>query len=272
MKKNIWIGTVLVLVGGLLFSGSAYNPRIIAGKYFFNRGNSYYSGGKHNLEKAEKFFKYSLSIGSDHSYAHYQLARIYLVRNDLEKAKAEIDQELKYHPENKRSFYVRGLIDGYLKNYAEAQDDFKKFIDYAPNEWAGYMDLSWVYLSDGKFQEAADASGKGLEKYPENVWLLSNYGLAEYKLKNFEEAKKFLERGKELAKNLTVEDWKKAYPGNDPAGAERGVDDIKGAISYNLALAYKNSGDMKKYIQEVDYYSSLYPSGDPRRNKIYDSL
>jgi len=134
------------------------------------------------------------------------------------------------------------------------------------------MDLCWVYINNGKYQEAVDTTTEGLKSNPDQVWLLSNEGLALYKLKNFEEAKGVLEKDKESAKKITPEDWKVAYPGNDPAGAEEGVRDVKAAISYNLALVYKNLNETGKYLDEVDYYRSLFPAGDPKIEKIYDTL
>ncbi len=238
--------------------------------YFFQKGNYYFNGGEYNLEKAEKYYNAALLAYPKMSYAHYQKARIYLVTNKTEEAKKEIDKELAVHPENKRSFYVRGLINGYLKDYPEAENDFKQFIRYAPNEWAGYMDLSWIYIADDKFQEAADVSQKGLQKFPENPWLLSNNGLALYKLGKYEEAKRSLLKGKDLAQKVTPEDWKKTYPGNNPLGAESGIKDLKAAISYNLALTCKKLGDAKGLLEEYGYYTSLFSPNDPRKEKIYE--
>lgn len=262
----------LLCISILFFWKNPENPRIILADYLANKGNLYFTGNNYNIEKAERYFKYSLYFDPQVTLAHYQLARIYFTQNDFSNAKKEIDLELKNHPENKRSFYVRGLIDGYSKNYAEAENDFQQFIAFAPDEWPGYMDLSWVYINDQKFQEALDIDNKGLAEFPNQVWLLSNKGLALYKLKNYQDAEGVLERAKELAKNLTPDDWKTAYPGNDPSGAVNGVLDIRGAISYNLALVYKNLNKSDKYIAEVDYYQSLFPPGDTRINKIYDSL
>ena len=262
---------LLIIVVAILIPGGKKSLRYRIGMNLADRGNVFYSQ-KYDLAKAQKYFYWSLRIDPQLPYVHYQLARTYLVQSDLGKAKGEIDLELKYHPENKRAFYVRGLIDGYAKNYSEAQNDFRQFIAYAPKEWAGYMDLSWVYINDQKYQEALETDNRGLAMYPDHIWLLSNKGLALYKLGRLEEAKVILEKDQELAKNLTADDWKRAYPGNNPAGAENGVLDIRGVIAYNLALTYNNLNDAEKYLQEVSEYQSLFPLGDVRRDKIHDSI
>lgn len=202
------------------------------------KGNYYFNGGDYNLEKAENLYKTALKINGNNWTARYQLARIDLINSRFANGVSEIDKALAIDPENKRAFYVRGLLDGYAGNYSEAEKDFQNFIAWSPNEWAGYMDLSWVYINSQKYDEAVAISGNGLVLFPDNVWLMANKGLAEYKLGRYDEAKNNLENAKKLAEDLTPEDWKRAYPGNDSGGAEKGVEEIQTAIDYNLNLVY----------------------------------
>lgn len=268
-NRNILIIFLAVFI---LFILGQEELRKIGSQKFFQEGNYYFNGGEYDLKKAEKYYDTALLVYPETSYAHYQKARIYLVTNRIEEAKKEIDKELAIHLENKRSFYVRGLIDGYLKNYPEAENDFRQFIQHAPDEWAGYMDLSWIYIANNKFQEAADISQDGLIKFPENPWLYSNNGLALYKLGNYDEAKNKLLKGKNLAEKVTSDDWRMAYPGNDPSGAEDGIRDLKAAISYNLALTYNKLRDTDNFFAEAQYYQSLFAPNDARRDKIFDAL
>lgn len=252
-KKRIllWTVGVLVLVGIFLSS------RLWWANFFFQKGQYYYNGGTFDLKQARKYYDWSLIINSTQPYAHYQLARIDLVEGNVEAGLQEIDKELKVNPQNNKVYYVKGLLDNYGKRYSQAQQDFQKYIELAPEGWAGYVDLSWSYLSDGKYEEAIDTTIKGFEKYPQNCWLYSNQGLAYYKMGDYEKAKNSLEQAKKYAADLTPEDWRKAYPGNDAAKAEQGVSEIKAAISYNLSLAYKNLGQVEDYLLENREYQNL---------------
>lgn len=209
-------------------------------------GNYYFNGGEYNLNKAEKFYKKALKFDDKNWYAYYQLARIDFVKNRFYSGIINIDRALAIDPENKRSYYVRGLLNGYRGNYDEAEKDFQNFIAWHSNEWAGYADLSWIYINDGKYEEAILTASNALSIFPENVWLYANKGLAQYKLGRYDEAKADLETAKKLAEKINSNDWKRAYPGNNPADAEKGVEEIKTAINYNLKLTYRMVGDENK--------------------------
>lgn len=227
---------------------------------FFSKGSYYFNGGEYDTQKAKRFYQASLFFDSKLPKAHYQLARIYLVDGKFDVALSEINKELELYPDFKRSYYVKGLIDGYAKNYDDAVDDYDRFIEWAPREWAGYMDLSWIYLSAEKYQEAFETTERGLAYFPDNVWLNSNEGLALYKLGRYQEAKDQLWLSKKIAEKLTEDDWKTAYPGNDPANSGEGLKGMKAAISYNLSLAYAKLGEKDNFYGEYSEYSKLYPS------------
>ena len=101
--------------------------------------------------KLEQSYQKAIAIKPDIFWCHYQLARIYFMKGDFNKALEEIDKELKAHPENLRSLYVRGLIFGYRGDFVAAEKDFNHFINWAPKEWAGYNDLAWVLDKQGKY-------------------------------------------------------------------------------------------------------------------------
>lgn len=225
---------VVFLAGIFLFGGKAQG--LVSGKLMV-KGNHYFNGGAYDLDKAAKFYKVAAFVDRDASYPHYQLARVLFMKTNYKEALAEIDRALVLNPENKRAWYIRGLINGYDGDFETAAEDFQNFIAWAPKEWAGYNDLAWAYYEDEKYQEAAEAAAKGLEVTPLNAWLLNGLGVSLQALGKNDEAKVALDQSAELARNMTVTDWKRAYPGNDVQTADWDLAQFKTDVNYNLNLA-----------------------------------
>ncbi|MDP3948798.1 MAG: hypothetical protein Q8Q17_02515 [bacterium] len=203
-------------------------------------GNYYFNGGAYNLEKAERAFQRAVKIEPGILWGHYQLARIYFVKGDSVKAIEEINKELKANPENLRSLYVRGLIFGYMENFAGAEEDFRRFTLWAPKEWAGYNDLAWILASERKYQEVKtviESAMKEVPKADKNPWLWNSLGVAQLNLKENKKAQISFEKANKLLGVITLEEWRKAYPGNDPAVAESGLRAFQEAVDENLRRA-----------------------------------
>jgi len=210
------------------------------GNYYFN---GVIGGGEYNLDIAEKAYQKAVSINPRILWGHYQLSRIAFVKGDYEQALAEIMKELKANPENLRSLYVRGLIYGYrgqAGDLAKAEADFRRFTFWAPSEWAGYNDLAWILSKQGKYKEAKEAITAAFREIREsenNPWFWNALGVAELNLKKYPSAADSFKKAKELAEKLTLEEWRRAYPGNNPASAESGLFAFRKAISENLRRA-----------------------------------
>ena len=203
-------------------------------------GSYYFNGGAYNLAKAKKAYEKALKSDPNPLWANYQLARIYFVEGDSLKALEYINKELDFYPENLRSLYVRGLIYGYRGqdlDLEKAEADFKRFTLWAPKEWAGYNDLAWVLSKNGKYKEAKEAISAAFREISEsenNPWLWNGLGVAELNLQNYSEARRAFEKAKDLASNLTLNDWQRSYPGNDPITYKQGLEDFHAAIEENL--------------------------------------
>ena len=206
-------------------------------------GNYYFGRGGYDLERAERGYQKALRAQPGILWGHYQLARIHFVRGDYEKALEEISGELAANPQNLRSLYVRGLIYGYRsypEDLAKAEEDFRRFTQWAPKEWAGYNDLAWILAKESKHKEAKQAIETAFRQVPEadrNPWLWNSLGVAELNLRAYSEAKRSFEKAKALAEKLSVRDWRSSYPGNDPASAEAGLAAFRAAIEENLKRA-----------------------------------
>ena len=216
-------------------------------------GNRYFGNGAYDLKIAERAYRKAVKINPKILWGHYQLARILFVnpvtassngvKGNYDGAIAEINKELETNPENLRSLYVRGLIYGYRNQTGDlerAADDFRRFTAWAPSEWAGYNDLAWILSKNGKYKEAKEATVRAFQNAEgagENPWLWNSQGVAELNLGEYKNAIKSFEKAKMLAEKLALEDWRKSYPGNDPASAGAGLNQFKETLDKNLKRA-----------------------------------
>ncbi|HUY62479.1 MAG TPA: tetratricopeptide repeat protein [Candidatus Paceibacterota bacterium] len=206
----------------------------------FDVGSYAFGLGAYDLPLAEHAFRRVVAIDPSMLWGHYELARILLVENRLPEAEAAADGELSYHPDNFRTYYVRGLIRAYRGDLAGAESDFTTFVSWAPTEWAGYNDLAWVLGQEGKYAEAKTLLERGVTMATggeENPWLWNNLGVQELNLNEFAVAANAFERAQTLAAGLTEASWVAAYPGNDPAMSAAGIKSFQDAIAVNLARA-----------------------------------
>ncbi len=209
-------------------------------------GNYYFGGQKYDLTIAERAYQKAVAIEPGILWGHYQLARINFMRREYEDALKEIALELEHNPENLRSLYVRGLVYAFRElagDLGRAEDDFRRFTDWAPKEWAGYNDLAWILSKAGKYREAKatiESAFREVLNANENPWLWNGLGAAELNLGNYREAATAFTRAQELAQGLSAAVWHQAYPGNDPTDAESGITAFRAAITTNLSRAVDN--------------------------------
>ena len=137
---------------------------------------------------------------------------------------------------------MRGLTYGYMKRFEEAETDFLKIIEWHkdkpldPKEWALYVDLSWIYFQQGKYEDMKSLIKEGIKVFPDNPWVLNMYGLALLNTGSGKESKPIFEEALAESQKLTEEDWLNAYPGNDPRIAREGLNEMITAIERNLEL------------------------------------
>lgn len=171
--------------------------------------------------------------------AWHQYARIAFLRGDFQLALHRINKQFEMRgDELMASYYIRGLILGYAGRYKEAESDFEKFLEWDPTNWAANNDLAWIYFSQGKFKETEERAAIGLAHNQANPWLLVMHAMALYNLGDAAQALEELSRAKREAAMLTEEEWIRAYPGNDPRIAGKGLAEFKATIEKNLALVH----------------------------------
>ena len=233
--KTVWTVSHTPMLA-LVFNYDAMQALEI-GNYYFNA----YGDGVYDLAKAQKYFYVALDIDPEVPDAWHQLARIDFLNGDFEDALQKINTQIAVHGDTfMASYYIRGLIYGYMKLYDEAEKDFLTFLTWDTRNWAAYNDLAWVYFSRGNYERSLWAAKQGYAVDPDNALVLNMYGLSLMNLGRGEEAIPFLEKALAEAKKLSEADWHKAYPGNDPSVAKTGLEEVVKSITYNLDLAVSN--------------------------------
>lgn len=239
-----------IAVAGILFSGVfsiqfgyfqerielALNP---SADRAFEYGVRHFSPGVHSaeydLDHAAYFLKQAVAIDPEHAQANQQLARVKFIRGDFHGAIANINQAITLQGDRSPSaYYIRGLIRGFQAHYESAAEDFAHYVRLNPSIWAGYNDLAWVLMKSDDYERALDVLSVGLEKFPENAWLLNSYAIALYETGDTAGAQAAALLARDAVEKLTPQDWSTANPGNDPRIAGEGLETFRNATLSNL--------------------------------------
>ncbi|MSU73911.1 hypothetical protein EXS56_02095 [Candidatus Kaiserbacteria bacterium] len=189
----------------------------------------------YDIARAEYFFGKAADIDSTIPYLHHELARIAFLKGDFETAMALIDYQIQRTGDAEpSSYYIRALIEGYKGEYAASARDYEYFLRFRPTNWAATNDYAWVLLKAGRATEAAKATARALEWFPENPWLLNTNATALYEMKEYAAALQAAQKASVAVAKLSQDDWLRAYPGNDPRIADEGIESFKKAIQDNI--------------------------------------
>lgn len=211
----------------------------------YNCGERHFSEGTtstYDLARAEYFFKQAAARDPQLPYVYHELARIAFLRGEYATALGLINIQIAHQGDKTpNSYYVRGLIEGYMGEYSQAVDDYKYFLKFDPQDWAGINDCAWVLLKDKRPLEAAAMTEDALRIYPKNPWLLSTSATALWQLGIKSLARERIQKASDAVSTLTDDEWSHAYPGNDPEIAGAGVRAFKKAVAANLVMMTASS-------------------------------
>ncbi len=205
-------------------------------------GNHFFGGNQklYNINIAEYIYKDALHYDNINNtpspYAHHQLSRVYFVKGELVRALEEINQELYYYPDHYKSHYIKGLILGFMNREKEGVEEFSLFLKTQPNSWAAHNDKAWLQWRDGDTGGALATIREVGKGYTTNPWIANTFGVMLYNNKQYKEALVVLNRGKVLADRMTLSDWNKGYPGNDPRIYAQGLEEMRASFNKNIEL------------------------------------
>ncbi len=232
---GLWTPTVRFVVDAYEDAMFRFSPSAGRAYEYGNRHFSAKKSSEYDIDRAELFFKRALALDPQIPYLHHQLARIAFLRGDFRNAMWHINKEIDINRSpSASSYYVRGLIEGYMKDYAESARDYERYLESDPHNWAALNDYAWVLLKAERFQDAVVATEKGLVDFPENPWLLNSRATGLYELGRYDEALVEVQKAQVAVSKLSESQWLTAYPGNDPRIAGQGIDAFKKAVEDNI--------------------------------------
>lgn len=193
-------------------------------------------GGTYDLRLAEKLLKEALANDPRAPLANYFLARIAFLERRTYDALRYTEKEQEISTDFWRLHYLRGLVYGYSGQYPKAEREFRTYLDHYQDGWAGYVDLSWIYFRQGKYQEMKELL-EPVVRRKKNAWLMNAYGVALLNTGEAEGARKALLEAEEFVARMTPELWGEAYNGNDPRVYATGLASMRQVIETNLDIA-----------------------------------
>ena len=147
---------------------------------------------KFQLNRAEEYILKAISI-SPNKYFFENLAKVYLEKEDSEKAVELYTELLKVTPDN--FDYLFNMASAYkrAKNTEKAIECYKKAVKVNPKSPDAYFNLGNIYDYEGDTEESIKYYKKALELMPDD--LETNYftGLAYFKNRDYKNGLKFFE-------------------------------------------------------------------------------
>lgn len=203
------------------------------GERHFNARNPH----EYDIARAANFFYEAEKLDPSLLYVHHELARVYFLRGDFGDALMQIDTQIAEHGDKTpNSYYVRGLIEGYMGDYADSAKDYEHFLKFDPHDWAGINDYAWVLLKAERAKDAEAATAEGLKYFPSNPWLLNTNAIALYESGRMKKALAPAQAAVAAGAKLTEAEWLHAYPGNDPQIAGAGIAAFRAAAQANVHM------------------------------------
>lgn len=201
---------------------------------------------QYDLDRAEYFFN-KAAADPALPYVYHQLARVSFLKGDFTKALAQINLQISLHgTSTPSSYYVRGLIEGFMGRYDASERDYAIYIKTDPTNWAATNDYAWVLLKADRPKDALTAIDKILPLWPESPWLLNSKATALFELGRLREAREAAMAASRAVIKISERDWMQAYPGNDPLIAAEGIQAFQKAVLENMhtiSLALEKRGN-----------------------------
>lgn len=257
----IAVSAIAVIAGVYLARPSIFRGAYEEGRYLLapSAERAYAYGTQHfnaveadeyDIDTAERYFRRAATLDDAYPGVHHQLARIAFLRADFPAGLGHINREIEeYGDANPNAYYIRALILGYMGQYLEAAADYETYFRIEPANWAGINDYAWVLLKADLPEGALGATEWGLDKWPDNPWLLHNKAIALYELGRFQQAAQTAQAAAAAVETVTPDVWLMAYPGNDPRVAEEGVRTFKKAVADNQAQIRQRLDEMPPAIE-----------------------
>lgn len=107
---------------------------------------------------------------------HYQLARVYLAKNDMVNAKEMATKELEMNPNLDAAHFIMGEVFRLNKDYREAVVKYEKAISLNPKSVDALMAMGWIRLNQNYANESIELFSRALKEDPANPLIHKQMG------------------------------------------------------------------------------------------------
>ncbi|MHC5747568.1 MAG: protein kinase domain-containing protein [Nostoc sp.] len=204
-------------------------------KYLLSQGEK--AEAANNFQTAQEFFDSAIKINSQARYtiSQFYFEKGLRSTKSLELAKRYYELAIKYNDTNVESYNNLGVVCKQLQDYQCVIDSYEKAFKLTSDNWEGHYglgtyydermkydlaeqqyqlaikinrqaiiainNLSRVKILQGDYNTAISLAQEGLQKTTNSRWqavLYKNLGWAKFEQKKYSEAKRYLEKAKEL--------------------------------------------------------------------------
>lgn len=150
-------------------------------------------------------------VARDHSnppaILHYLRGMIYLNRDELDHASAQLSRAIEIDPDHETYYYYRAVSFHRLDQFEKAESDLKKAIQLNP-EWSNALNyLGYLYAEKSvHLQEAEQMIQKAVQSAPTNAAYQDSLGWLYYKKKEYEKARYHLNLASLLSEEQKTRD------------------------------------------------------------------
>jgi tetratricopeptide (TPR) repeat protein len=142
----------------------------------------------HLLRDADRDVHEARSIHPEDRKALYAEARVKMDLQDMPSAERDMRAYLKARPEDATAHYGLGRILQITQRSDAAKAEFERSIALAPNQAESYYQIGQMALDHGDYAEAQQQCRKALEHDPKHGGALAALGIAEFRLKQYQQA------------------------------------------------------------------------------------
>ena len=219
-----------------------------------------------NIQDALAAYNKAFKLDPNNLDALQKRIGINLWLGQVEPARKDLDQFLKFSPKSPAAYYLRALFDMHTKKYPEALDNLQEVFRIAPNYQPALLAYATVSYGLGHYEQSINSAGKVLGAVPSNLMAAKILAGSLLKTGDANGALKilapFLSRYPDDARLLAiagetylqVKDYNKAMGYLDRASE---LDPKNAAVKTSLAAGHLAEGESDKALTDLELAASL---------------
>jgi Flp pilus assembly protein TadD len=170
-----------------------------------------------------------------------------LAKRDTDHAIVHLKKAVELAPAFSEALNSLGVIAYQTRDYAQAEQYFRKAVQAKPGSWTPMLNLGGVLLNLGRPQDALEYNLYAVQSHPNDALANSQLGMNYYQLEQFDQAEPYLAKAERL----------------DPSHFSH--------PQLILAQIYARRGDKVATLRELNDFIKRFPD-DPTALKLRDAI